>query len=121
VPSCVVASCDEELNVNVVLPPLCCLSLPVGDFLVVSNDSSYEFLVPQFLGAALAAPACRSELLTMTQSSFSNLQASQRLQVNVFEGSGGKLPYCNDTCTTLSLTQMNLFLTTACAPFCPAQ
>jgi hypothetical protein len=115
----VVPACDDELNVNVVLPPLCCSALPVGDFLVLTNDSSVDLLVPQFLGAALAAPACRDQLLAMTQNTFSYLQATQRLLVNVFEGTGGKLPYCNDTCTAQSVTQMNLFLTSPCAPFCP--
>ncbi len=116
--SCVVAACDDELNVNVVLPPLCCSALPVGDFLVLGNDSSVDFLVPQFLGAALATPACRNELLALTQGTFSYLHVSQRLMVNIFEGSG-KLPYCGGMCTSTQVIQMNLFLTSPCAPFCP--
>ncbi len=121
-PSCVVAACDDELNVNVVLPPLCCSALPFGPFVKSeSNGTVIDFLVPQFLSAALASPVCRDELLAMTQTAFGNLEATQRLVVTVYEGAGGRLPYCNNTCTATQLTQINIFLATSCAPFCPSQ
>jgi hypothetical protein len=87
-PVCVVAACDDELNVNLVLPPLCCASLPWGPFVVVANNT-VDLLVPQFLSAALADPACRADLFAKTQNTFSYLQTTtQKVSVNVYEQSG---------------------------------
>lgn len=87
-PSCIVAACDDELNVNMVLPPLCCSALPWGPFVSVANQT-VDFLVPQFLAAALALPSCRDQLLQLTQQTFSYLQTTQQqLSVHVYHGSG---------------------------------
>jgi hypothetical protein len=117
-PSCVVPACDEDLNVNIMLPPLCCSSLPFGPFVSIVNNS-VDFLVPEFLGAALADPACRNDLFAKTQNTFSYLQvAQQRVSVSIFQGSG-KIPYCENQCLPDNTVQINLFLNSMCAPACP--
>ncbi len=128
---------------NMVLPPLCCSALPWGPFVSIVNET-VDFLVPQFLAAALASPSCRDDLLARTQNSFSYLQATQqRVSVHVYEGSGeetnrkkrrqtekkknfflqkskkGKISYCPDSCLPDGVIQINLFLTSACLPYCP--
>jgi hypothetical protein len=50
VPACLVPACDEEHNVNFVLPPLCCSLLPTGPFLSYDAPTAQlNFSVPAFL------------------------------------------------------------------------
>lgn len=117
-PSCITAACEDELNVNFVLPELCCTMLPFGSFITYANDT-LDFLMPPFLAAALAEPQCRDELLADTQRTWSWLQADQRLRVNVFPGVAAKLPYCNDTCLPEGITQINVYIPHTCPGLCP--
>ena len=118
-PACVTASCDEELNVNFVLPELCCSMLPFGDFISFANET-LDFFMPQFLSAALSEPACSFKLLSDTQRAYANLESTQKLRVNVFTSSASKLPYCNDTCQQSGMTQINLYLPSPCPGYCPS-
>ena len=118
-PVCVTPACQDELNVNFVIPKLCCSMLPFGEFISYANET-VDFLMPQFLAVALAVPVCRQELVALTQNTWSWLQATQQLRVNVFENVGAaKLPYCNETCLTGGTTQINLYISEACVNYCP--
>lgn len=73
-PSCIVPACNDESNINFVLPPLCCNLLARGPF--VSFDyvtTAVNFSVPQFLAAALATPVCRGDVFARTQAAFAGL------------------------------------------------
>jgi hypothetical protein len=73
-PACLVPACDEEHNVNFVLPALCCSLLPTGPFLSYdSATAQLNFSVPAFLTAALAPPQCQGNVLALTQQSFAFL------------------------------------------------
>lgn len=73
-PSCLIPACNEEQNVNFVLPPLCCNLLPTGAFLNYDPiTTQVNFSVPEFIGAALAPPTCRGTLFQDTQTSFAFL------------------------------------------------
>lgn len=117
-PSCITPACRDELNVNFVIPKMCCEMLPVGEFISYQNET-VDFLVPQFLSSALSLPVCRQSLLQMTENTFSFLQADQKMVVNVFENMNQKIPYCNATCLDLDVTQINLYITESCPNYCP--
>lgn len=104
---------------NFVLPELCCSMLPFGDFIHFANET-LDFLMPQFLAAALSKPACSMELLNKTQRTFSWLEGQQKLRINVFPSRSSKLPYCNDTCLPLGLTQINIYIPSPCPGYCPS-
>ncbi len=82
-PACIVPACQDESNINFVLPPLCCNLLATGPFLSFDYvTTAVNFSVPQFLAAALATPACRGDVFARTQASFAGLGKWARAQAS---------------------------------------
>jgi len=72
IPECLVPACNDELNVNFVVPPLCIESLPYGPFLNV-NGPQVNFSVPHYLRAALTSNGDRGDVFSLTEGAYNNL------------------------------------------------
>lgn len=104
IPSCLVPSCDDDLNVNLFLPEShsTCCDLPLGGVVSMSSDQTLEFSV-----AELLKTICSNGTQALP-AQFSVAPLEERIYVNIVP-TGDKVEWCSDQCLADKSTQVNMY------------